>query len=143
MIEFTSEVKTIFYSRESVYAALSNMSMLEKLKDKIPAETVQDFSCDSDSCSFSIDPVGKIRFSIIEREAPKTIKLTSDQSPVKVMVWIQLKEEQENETKMKLTVQADLNFFLKPLLSKPFQEFTNKIADMLATINYDQLNYEL
>jgi hypothetical protein len=117
--------------------------MLEKLKDKIPAETVQDFTCDSDSCSFSINPAGKIRVSIIEREAPKTIKLITDQSPVEVTVWIQLKEEQENETKMKLTIRADLNFYLKPVLSKPLQEFTNKIADMLTSINYDQLNYEL
>jgi hypothetical protein len=139
MTEFTSEIKTIFYPQESVYAALSNMSHLEKMKGKIPAEKVQDFTFDSDSCSFSVHPVGKIRFSIIEREPPKSVKLNADPSPVGVTVWIQLKEGQENETKMKLTVHADLNPFLKPALSKPFQEGIDKMADMLAGINYGEL----
>jgi carbon monoxide dehydrogenase subunit G len=135
MTEFTSEVKTILYPREKVYETLSNMSNLEKVKGKIPMEKMQDFSFDNVSCSFSINPVGKIRFSIIEREPLKTVKLSADQSPIEFTVWIQLKEMQENETKMKLTVQADLNPFLKSILSKPLQNEIDKIADLLAQMN--------
>jgi hypothetical protein len=137
MTEFTSEVKTLPYSQEEVYAMLSNMANLEKAKDKIPSDKITDFSFDNDSCSFSVSPVGKISFSIIEREPPKTIKLTTDQSPVEVNMWIQLKETQANETKMKLTLRAQLNPFLKPMLSKPLQEGINKIADVLANIEYN------
>jgi carbon monoxide dehydrogenase subunit G len=137
MTEFTSEVKTISFPQEKIYAVLSNMANLEKIKDRIPEDKITDFSFDSDSCSFSVSPVGKVRFSIIEREPPKTVKLTADQSPVEITLWIQLKEAQENETKMKLTVRANLNPFLKPMLSKPLQEGINKVADVLATIPYD------
>jgi hypothetical protein len=137
MAEFTSDVKTISFPQEKIYAVLSDMANLEKVKNRIPEDKITDFSFDSDSCSFSVNPVGKIRFSIIEREPSKTIKLTTDRSPVEVTLWIQLKEALENETKMKLTLRADLNPFLKPMLSKPLQEGINKIADVLATIPYD------
>ncbi|MDR0506438.1 MAG: SRPBCC family protein [Dysgonamonadaceae bacterium] len=136
MTEFVSEIKTVYYSQETIYRVLSNMSNLEKVRDKIPSDKIKDLSFDEDSCSFSIDPVGKLRFMIIEREPYKTVKLTADKAPIDVYMWIQLKETQENETKMKLTVKAQLNPFLKPMLSKPLQEGINKIADILAKIPY-------
>jgi carbon monoxide dehydrogenase subunit G len=54
-------------------------------------------------------------------------------------MWVQLKETAEQETKMKLTIKADLNPFLKPMVSKPLQEGINKIADVLANIQYETL----
>ena len=139
MTEFISEIKTIPYGNRIVYETLADFNNLEKLKDRIPADKIEDFTFDSDSCSFSVNPVGKVRFSIIEREPQKTIKLTTDQLPMGLTMWVQLKETAEQETKMKLTIRADLNPFLKPMLSKPLQEGINKIADVLANIQYETL----
>jgi hypothetical protein len=139
MTEFVSEIKTLPHSQEKVYAILSDMTNLEKIKEKIPHDKIEDFSFDKDSCSFSVSPVGKIRFSIVDREPPKTIKFTADQSPVEVNLWIQLKEVAENDTKLKLTIKASLNPFLKPMLSKPLQDGINKVADILASVPYEQL----
>jgi len=139
MTDFISEIKTIPYGNRIVFETLADLNNLEKLKDRIPSDKIEDFTFDSDSCSFSIQPVGKIRFSIVDREPLKTIKFTADQSPVGVNMWIQLKETGEQETKMKLTIKAELNPFLKPMLSKPLQEGINQIADMLASIPYETL----
>jgi hypothetical protein len=139
MAEFTSEIKTLPHAQQKVYESLSDMTNLEKVKDRIPDDKIKDFSFDKDSCAFTVNPVGNIRFSIIDREPPKTIKFTTEQSPVEVTMWIQLKETQTDETKLKLTLKADLNPFLKPMLSGPLQDGVNKIADVLATIPYDQL----
>ena len=139
MTEFTSEIKVLPYPQQMVYAVLSDMDNLEKVKDKIPSDKVQDFACDRDSCSFSVSPIGKLRISIVDREAPKTIQLATDQAPVDVNLWIQLLPVNDKETKMKLTVRANLNPFLKPMLSKPLQEGINKIADILAMLSYDEM----
>ena len=139
MTEFLSEVKTIPYKTRIVYETLADLNNLERLKDRIPSDKIEDFTFDSDSCSFSVKPVGKVRFSIIDREPPKTIKFVADQLPVDVNMWIQLKETGEQETKMKITVRADLNPFIKPMLSKPLQEGINQIADALASISYETL----
>jgi carbon monoxide dehydrogenase subunit G len=54
-------------------------------------------------------------------------------------MWIQLKASDENETKMKLTIKADLNPFLKPMVSKPLQSGLDKVAESLATLPYDEI----
>ena len=139
MTEFVSEIKTIPYRNHIIYETLSDLNNLEKLKDRIPPDKIENFTFDTDSCSFSVQPVGKVRFSVIDREPLKTIKLITDQSPVEVTVWIQLKETGEQETKMRLTIKADLNPFLKPMISKPLQEGINQIADILASVPYETL----
>ncbi len=139
MTEFVSQIKTLPYNEEDIYAMLSDLSNMERVKDKIPADKIQDITFDKDSCSFSVSPVGKVKFSIVDREPFKTIKFTADESPVEVSLWIQLKQAGENDTKMKITVGAELNPFLKPMLSKPLQEGVEKIADVLAAIQYKEV----
>jgi hypothetical protein len=139
MTEFTSEIKTLPHNQQTIYEVLSDMDNLEKIKDKIPTDKVQDFTFDRDSCSFSVSPIGKLKISIIDREPPKTIKFAADQAPVDVNMWIQLVPVTENETKMKLTVKANLNPFLKPMLSKPLQEGIDKVAAILTALPYETL----
>ncbi|MDR1610619.1 MAG: SRPBCC family protein [Candidatus Symbiothrix sp.] len=139
MTEYTSEIKQLPYSETTIFEVLSDLNNLEKVKDQIPQDKIQDFSFDHDSCTFNISPVGKVRFSIVEREPNKTIKFMADQSPVDVYLWIQLKEVNPQDTRMKLTVRANLNPFLKPMLSGPLQKGLDKIADVLAAVPYETL----
>ena len=54
MTSFESPVKTIPAAIETVFDTLSDFSNLERLRDKIPEDKVQNFSCDSDNCRFTI-----------------------------------------------------------------------------------------
>jgi carbon monoxide dehydrogenase subunit G len=139
MAEFISDIKTIPYSDQEIFAVLSDLRKLDLVKDKIPQDKLQDFSYDQDSCTVNVNPVGKIRFVIIEREPNSTIKFEAEQLPFKLNLWIQLKQVADNDTKMKLTVKADLNPFLKPMVSKPLQEGLNKMAEALSTVPYGDL----
>ena len=137
MTEFVSPIKTLPYNQETVYAVLSDLSNLERIKHKIQEDKIKEVHCDRDSCTFSIDPLGKVTFSVIDREPCTTIKFSAGASPLELTLWIQLKQVEENDTKMKLTVKAELNPFLKPMLSKPIQEGLDKMANLLAAIQYD------
>ena len=90
MTEFVSEIKQIPQNDERIYAMLSDLSNLERIKDRIPQDKIKDFEFDSDSCSFSVSPVGKITFQIVDREPCKTIKFQTTNSPVPLFLWIQL-----------------------------------------------------
>lgn len=136
MTEFVSETKQVPYNDDRIFAMLSDLSNLEKVKDRIPQDKIRDFEFDSDSCSLTVDPVGKITFNIVEREPNKTIKFTTTNSPVPLFLWIQLKQVEEGDTRMRLTVRADLSPFLKPMVSKPLTEGVEKIADILAALPY-------
>ncbi|SEF58487.1 MULTISPECIES: SRPBCC family protein [Parabacteroides] len=136
MTEFVSEIKTIPHNDDRIFAMLSDLSNLEKIKDRIPQDKIKNFEFDSDSCSFAVDPVGKITFQIVDREPNKTIKFTTTNSPVPLNLWIQLKQVEENDTKLKMTIRAELNPFIKPMVSKPLQDALEKISTVIASLPY-------
>ena len=87
---------------------------------------------DTDSCSFGVEGYGRVGFRIIEREAFKTIKLESENSPIHINVWIQLKQVAENDTKLKLTMSAELPAMIKMMLDSKLKSGINSVADVLA-----------
>ncbi|MFT3751508.1 MAG: hypothetical protein QM800_01015 [Paludibacter sp.] len=56
----------------------------------------------------------------------------SENAPVEVNVWIQLKQVAENDTRMKLTLKADLPAMIKMMVDKKLKEGINSVADLLA-----------
>jgi len=139
MTEFSSITKIVSCSQTKVYAVLSDLSNLEKIKDRIPTHQVNDFAFDRDSVSFSVSPVGKIKITIVERTPPTDVRFAAEQSPIDMHLHLHLQAIGEQETALKLTVYAQLNPFIKPLLSKPVQEGIDKIADTLAMIPYNEI----
>lgn len=116
---------------------LSNLSNLEKIKDKIPADKLEQFSFDADSICIKANPVGEIKLRIIGREEPKCIKFEAEQSPVPFNFWIQLLPVTAASSKMKLTIKAELNPFIKGMVKKPLTEGIEKLADLLQYIQYE------
>lgn len=137
MAQFESSIKQIPYPQQAVYNMLSDLSNIERIKDKIPEDKLNNLSFDSDSISIDVAPVGAVSMRIIEREEPKTIKFESENSPMPFNFWIQLLPTSDSESKMRLTIKADIPIFLKAMVSKPLQEGIEKIADALAIIPYE------
>jgi carbon monoxide dehydrogenase subunit G len=129
-------VKQIPYSQEAVYRNISDLRNLEKVRDRIPEDKVKDFSFDADTISINVPPVGELKLRIIEREEPKCVKFETAQSPVPFNVWVQMLPVDDQSSKMKVTVKAELNPFLKGMVSGPLQDGVEKIADALAKIEY-------
>ena len=107
MTKIESSVRQVNAPQQNVYNTLSNLANLEKLRSRIPADKVKDLVIDNDSIAFHVSPVGNIKFKIVDREEPKTIKFATEQSPVAMNFWVQLLPLDEASCKMKLTVQAD------------------------------------
>ena len=136
MTKFESSVKQIPYPVENVYRNISDLSNLGRVRDRIPEDKLQDFQFDSDSVQVSVAPVGTIKLRIIEREENKCVKFETEQSPLPFNLWIQVLPVSETESKMKITVKADIPFMLKGMVSGPLQDGVEKIADALSQIPY-------
>jgi len=134
--KFESSVKQIPYPQQAVYDNISDLRNLEKVRDRVPADKVNDFSFDEDTVSLSVAPVGELKLRICDREAPKCVKFETVQSPVPFNIWIQVLPVGETASKMKVTVKAELNPFIKNMVEKPLQEGVEKIADALALVPY-------
>ncbi len=137
MSKFESSIKQIPYPQQSVYNMLSDLTNIERIKNKVPEDKLKDMTFDKDSIAISVAPVGQVSMRIIEREEPKTIKFASDNSPMSFNFWIQILPVSETESKLKLTIDADIPFFAKSMVSGPLQEGIEKIADALAMIPYE------
>ena len=150
MSTFESSIRQIPYPQQNVYDKLSDLSNLktlkeryELMKDNMPeearkqAETIKDLQFDEDSLTVNVPPVGTIRLKVVDREEPKCIKFETEQSPVPFNFWIQLLPVTTTSCKMKLTIKADLNPFIKQMVKKPLSEGIEKIADVLQMIQYN------
>lgn len=136
MTKFESEVKVIAASQSAVYSKLSDLSNLEKIKDRLPEGKMKNLMFTSDTLSVEVPPVGTITLQIVEREPEKCVKFTTTASPLPFNLWIQLVPVHESECKMKLTIGMELNPFTKMMIQKPLQDGLNKMADSLAMIHY-------
>lgn len=140
-VQFESNVKHVPYSLERVYNKLSDLNNLEgvrerldMVKDKLDGK-LEDMSFDRDSITLKVQGIS-LTLRIIEREPLKCIKFEGDKSPIPLNLWIQILPVTQEEAKMKVTIRAEVNMFMKAMVSKPLQEGVEKLADMLAMLPY-------
>jgi hypothetical protein len=160
MAKYESKKKAIPYAQSVVYAKLSDLRNLEVLKTRLNSdqpdipddmksqvsddqlskakELIQNMEFTADTMSIDIPPVGKLVVEIIEREPEKLVKLTSTQSPIPLTMWIQLVPTSDTSCAMRLTLEAELNMFLKMAVGGKLKEGVDKFADMLAKIPYGE-----
>lgn len=136
MSKFESSIKKVAYPQENVYKMLSDLSNIERVRDRIPEDKLKDLTFDSDSVSIT-SPMGPVTLRVVERDEPKCVKFEAEQSPVPMNLWIQMLPTSETESKLKVTIKADLSFFMAAMAKKPLEEGVEKIAEALATIPYD------
>lgn len=140
-VQFESNVKHVPYSQERVYNKLSDLNNLEgvrerldMVKDKLDGK-LEDMSFDRDSITLKVQGIS-LTLRIIEREPLKCIKFEGDKSPIPLNLWIQILPVTQEEAKMKVTIRAEVNMFMKAMVPKPLQEGVEKLADMLAMLPY-------
>ncbi len=139
--KYESKITTSTCNADTIFAVLSNLKNIERVKDLIPQDKIQGIEADEDSVRFKVDGLGqKIKIAIVEREPDKTIKFALQNMPMEMNFWIQLKQIAEHDTKLKLTIKADLPMMLKMMLEKKLQEGIDQAAVMLAQMPFDQWN---
>jgi len=92
----------------------------------------------AEECKFTVDGIGKAGLKIIEKEPGKLIKITGDGTAgLEFYFWIQIKEIEENDTRIKLTIKADLNPVMKMAAAKPLKSFVNMMVDKIEEYPFD------
>ena len=153
MAKYESQIKQVPYSQSAVYAKISDLSNLAVIKERfddpniqaqIPADKIDEvrnainqMEFTTDTLSGPVGPIGNIAVEIVEREPEKCVKFASTSAPVSFKLWIQVLPTSQISSKIKVTIDADLNFFMKQVLAKPLQHGVDKFADMLAMIPYE------
>ena len=154
MAKYESQIKQVPYTQSAIYAKISDLTNLAVIKErfddptvqaKMPADKMEEIRNVVDKMEFTTDTVsapagpigGNISVQIVNREPEKCVKFSSTKSPVDFKLWVQVLPVNETSSKIKVTLDADLNFFMKQMLDKPLSQGVDKFADMLAMIPYE------
>lgn len=153
LAKYESEVKIVPQSQSVVYSRFDDLNSLSAIKDRlsdptvqqklseqVPADKLDELRKYAQGLSFEADaihiasPMGNITLRVVEREEPKCIKFASEGSPVQLYVWIQLLPHGAYESKLRVTVGAEVNFFMKGMVAKPLQQAADGLANMLSAL---------
>lgn len=144
--KYSSNIKSVNHNCEVVYNYLSNFNnlgsffneyTLAQLSQQVPKLKITDFSCSTDEMNFKIDSYGEAGLVIVNKEPPKTIKISGKgKIPFELFLWIQILPTSPYQSKIKVTLHADLNIMMKMLIGKKIDEGIDKIADALALLPY-------
>lgn len=137
--KYESKITSSRASAEDIFAAMSNLHNIEKIKHLIPEDKVKEIECQEDLVRFKVDGLGpKIGIRIVDKEPGNYIKYGLDNAPVDGNFWIQLKEVAPGDTRIKLTIKAELPMMFKMMLDKKLQTGLDQAADMLAQMPFEQ-----
>lgn len=144
--KYTSNVKLINHNEQVVFNYLANFQnlssylnsgLIEKITEKVPQIRITDFSSDQDSCKFNITGLGLAEIRIVNREPFKTIKVESSGGlPLSFTFWIQLIAVDNFQTKMRLTLHAEMSMMIKMMAGDKLEEGIDKLADTLSKLPY-------
>lgn len=137
--KYESKITSAPCTAEQIYRVLSNMQNLERVRDMIPKDKVQEMDIEPDRVRIKVDGLAqKITIAIVDRIENDTIKFGAEGVPMDANFWIQLKQLSPVDTRIKLTVKADIPMMFKLMIGSKLQDGLNQAADMLAQFPYAQ-----
>lgn len=138
-VKYESKICSAAASAEQIYKVLGNLENIEKVRDLIPQDKVQELEISADRVRMKVDGLGqKISIAIVDRIENDTLKFGAENIPVEANFWIQMKEVNPTDTRLKLTLKADLPMMFKMMLDKKLQTGLDQAAEMLSKFPYTQ-----
>lgn len=137
--KYESKITSAPCSAQQIYRVMSNLQNLKRVRDMIPKDKIQEMEIEPDRVRIKVDGLAqKITIAIVDRIENDTVKFGAEGIPMDANFWIQLKELAPNDTRIKLTVKADIPMMFKMMIGKKLQDGLDQAADMLAQFPYSQ-----
>lgn len=158
MTKYTSQIYTVNATAAQAYERMSNLRRFESLKtafsdpqkmayilqnlpaDQVSPEKLDEIRAQVEKMQFTEDTisadtkVGPVSLAIVEREAPKLVKLATQNSPLNATIWVQFVEKGTYQAALKVTVGVELNFFIRKMVEKHIKKAPDGVASFLSQI---------
>lgn len=137
--KYESAVTKVAASAGQIYAVFSNLKNIERVRDMIPQDKVQELEIGEDYIRMKVDGLGqKITISVVDKTENDVIKYGAEGIPMQMNFWIQMKEVAPMDTRIKLTLKADIPMMFKLMLDKKIQQGIDQAAAMIAQFPFAQ-----
>lgn len=130
MTRVVSKIQAIRQNEDKAYEFLSDFRNLDPL---IPGDKISSWKSSENQCHFQVTGIGSFGMEISEKEPYKLIKVVSLQNnPMPFTLWIQLKQVEEHDTRVRLTAEASTNPFIRGMVNKYLKQGLDAMIDKLA-----------
>jgi len=111
-----------------IYNLLSDFNNFTPMLDG----RVDNWRVDGDTCSFTVKGI-TLTIRMVEKTPYTSIKIGGDEgSPFEFFFWIQLVNAGPYDTRMRLTLHANLNMMMKMMIGKKLESAMDQIAEQIA-----------
>jgi len=136
MTKFESDIKAVSYPGEKIFSFLSDF---HNFGEVVPKDKIKNWQSFGDHCTFEVDMVGEVGLRIVDKTPNDTIKYKAEGNiPFDFFLWVQIKEVGVNDSRIKLTIKADMNPMIKMVASGPVKKFLQVLADGIASYDYSK-----
>jgi hypothetical protein len=122
-------------SDEQIFTFITNF---HNFKELLPADKVSGWEASEEKCSFQVDPLGRTGLMIIEKQPYKLVKMSSDPefSSYQFHIWVQLKKLSDRDTRIKITVEPQVNKMLLPMIRGPLKKLADGLIDKMESFDF-------
>ena len=139
MKSYESHIAKVAADASAIYSVVSDLRNLERVRDLIPQDKVQEFETDVDFIRLKVDGLGqKIIIRIVDRIENDTVKFGIENLPIDGNFWIQVKQVAPHDSRIKLTLKAELPMMIAMMAGNKIQEGIDQAADMMAQMPFEQ-----
>lgn len=148
MIEMKSDAQVLNGTPADVYNRLTHpgnlQSVLTQAVEKarqtgkeVPSEldeNIKKISFGDDYISFQGGPTGELTFRLGDCTQDADVKYVGDGTPVAIIIDFNLQPEGMDKCLMSIMVQADIPFFLRPMVQGPLRKGLDTFASLMQQI---------
>ena len=136
-IKYESKIGQVNANAADVFAVLTNLENLQRFADLIPQDKVKELEISRDTIRFKVEGLGpKVTIGIVDQEENKMIKYGAQNIPIPLNAWIQLKQMDEMDTRMRITIKTEMPAMFRMMIDEKMQAGLNQAVDMLCNIKY-------
>lgn len=144
MAVYKSENIKLNASAEAVYNKLSNLENLRGMLDKVPADKIPEdkrqmfdnIKITSDTIEVPGGRMGNLTFRVVEREAPRLIKLKGEGIPIQMALVLNVLPVTESTSEANVDIDIDIPLMLKPMIGGQIQKIADQFGQVLGAIPF-------
>jgi len=121
---------TVNQPRAKVFEQMSDLRNLEKYKANFP-ENDLDLQFEQNFVSVKIPNFGQGTVNLVGKEEPSKLTFSVGNLPISAIFSIKLDEIQTEKTEIKLILEAEIPFFIRPMIEKKLSTGLDKVAEIL------------
>ena len=131
-VKIESKIGRLRSDESHIYSFLSDCNNFQQFANN---DKIKNWQSDSESCSFNVDGIGNMIFRIVERMPHHLIKFSIENAQAEnIFLWVQLKNVNPGDTRIKLTAKLHANPMLRMFISKPLKQGLDKMIDTLEQV---------